>query len=411
MATVRKRKWTHNGVEREAWVVSYTDQGGKRRQATFNKKKEADAYRIKTEDEIVKRIHVAPSQTETLRDAINAWIEDRERRWRRGEVSGLTLYGNRSKIRFLPDSLMQMKLIDITGMKVEEWATDALKTYSKSTVVNFVSIINLSLGFAVRRRKIAINPLVHDKVRISLGKRKRVTIPSREQIGQIIQSLGPDGDSSYLKGPRGNSLQMRALIVALGIFQGLRRGEIAGLQWGDVDFQNNTLRVVHSYSRVDKLKSPKTAAGKRSVPLARPTRAMLQHVWSTIGEPSEGFVLTGRRGLPVDPNKLTSFHWPEIMKRANLVDEGGKPLFSMHAMRHAYVSLLVAAGMSPLLVSKQVGHSKTSVTLDVYSHLFNEDDTGAASIEIISNSFDDTTRPAIASLVDATRARHIPLTH
>lgn len=82
MATVRKRKWTHNGQEKEAWVVTYTDEVGKRRQKTFDKKKDADRYRAHAEVEVERGEHVPAREALTVKELSElflAHLEDRLR--------------------------------------------------------------------------------------------------------------------------------------------------------------------------------------------------------------------------------------------------------------------------------------------------------------------------------------------
>ncbi|QIB36540.1 tyrosine-type recombinase/integrase [Ancylobacter pratisalsi] len=405
MASVAKRKRQHNGVESETWVVRYTDQSGKRRLKTFDKKKDADAFRSQVDIDVRDGTHVAPSQSVTLGRAMDAYLEDCKARWKRGELAGNTLYGYETKAKGISENLRRRRLTELTGLMVEDFANEMRVRYSKRTVQMFVSVVSLSIGYAIRRRWLKVNPLIHDRVRMVVGEREAVSIPSKAQIGQLINSIATQEKRPYLTGPRGESPIIRAAIVALGIFGGLRRGEMAGLQWEDVDFIEGVLRLRHSYSRIDKLKAPKTKAGKRSVPMSSPIRAVLQQIWEGHGRPTAGYVLTGRRGLPFCPNKLTSFHWPATMKHAGLLDEKGTPLFSMHEMRHAYVSLLAEQNLPPLVISRLVGHSKIAVTMDVYAHLFPEDNSGAQAVErAVAQLGGATMLPPIAAM-DATTAR------
>lgn len=86
MASVRKRKWKHKGVEREAWVVAYTDQSGKRRIQTFDKKKEAETAKTQIELEIASGSHVAASQSLTVAKACEMYLRHYEQRVKAKEV-------------------------------------------------------------------------------------------------------------------------------------------------------------------------------------------------------------------------------------------------------------------------------------------------------------------------------------
>src|SRR5690348_9333369 len=117
MATVTKRKWAHNGVQKEAWRVRYIDHGGTRRSKTFDRKKDADAYRLRAEMELEAGTHVAYSKTVTLNEAAEAWLQDNDRRWRIGDLTGATVkrYEYDSRRHILP-RLGAVKLVDLTAL-------------------------------------------------------------------------------------------------------------------------------------------------------------------------------------------------------------------------------------------------------------------------------------------------------
>ena len=79
MATVRKRTWTYKGERHTAWVVNYADQNGKRRLKTFGNKKAADAWLVGAAHEVKQGTHTADSESITIADACELWIERGER--------------------------------------------------------------------------------------------------------------------------------------------------------------------------------------------------------------------------------------------------------------------------------------------------------------------------------------------
>jgi len=78
MASIRKRVWKTNGVEKTAWVVDYTDQAGKRRLKTFATKKEADAWAVTARHEVKQGVHTPVSVSITVAEAFERWIADCE---------------------------------------------------------------------------------------------------------------------------------------------------------------------------------------------------------------------------------------------------------------------------------------------------------------------------------------------
>lgn len=391
MASVRKRTWTHKGVTNESWVVSYTDLDGKRRLRTFEKKKDADAFRTKVEGEIADGMHTASSATKTLGEALDAMLEDCKRRWSVGDMAAQTLYSYQAKRKTIPDAISRIKLTEVTSLRIEEYANDLMKTLKRLTVVDTISLISLAMKFAVRRKWIRYNPLVQDRVRIIGPKTAEKVMPSKQQIRALVQTL-----VDYQRPKRGRlrSEEIRALMVMLGIFVGLRRGEMCGLQWEDVDFGNDMIRVRHSFCWIDKLKSTKTRAGNRNIPMPEPVKRVLLEIRAR----REGsdlaaspFVMLGNWGQPVLPNKLGHLYWVPLMQDAGLVDENKKPLFTLHALRHAFVSLLIEQGMKPIVVARLAGHADIETTLNTYSHIFPEDQSGKDAVALISGEFFDAT--------------------
>src|SRR5687768_15655825 len=86
MASVAKRKWTHKGSSREAWVVRYKDKSGAHRSRQFDLKKDADAYKREVENEMDAGTHIARRNSRTVAAAIDDYLADIERRYRENKV-------------------------------------------------------------------------------------------------------------------------------------------------------------------------------------------------------------------------------------------------------------------------------------------------------------------------------------
>ena len=130
-----------------------------------------------------------------------------------------------------------------------------------------------------------------------------------------------------------------------------------------------------------RLKSPKTKRGRRSIVLPafavdtlnEHRKAQLElRLQLGMGKPeSEALVFCNHDGSPLSPNALS-----QAWIRA--VQEAGLPKRTFHSLRHSHASALIRAGLDVVRVSRQLGHSKPTVTLNVYAHEFEEADSGAA---------------------------------
>lgn len=162
---------------------------------------------------------------------------------------------------------------------------------------------------------------------------------------------------------------------------GLRRGELLGLQWGDL--KRNRLHIQRTYVRNKKglvLSTPKTSKGKRFVTLPEDMLEVLaEHKKrqvaerAAMGEKWEKnlFIFTAETGGPLSPQSLQTI-WTRLQALAEV------PHARLHDLRHLHVSLLIKQGFDPRTVADRVGHTDPAFTLRRYSHMFEEQREEAA---------------------------------
>lgn len=166
--------------------------------------------------------------------------------------------------------------------------------------------------------------------------------------------------------------RLRALYV-LALFLGLRRGELLGLRWADVDLEAGTLEIAQALQRVRgelRFVRPKTRNSARTIPLPDVCRtALREHGKRQAGEVAEagdewhdsGLVFTTKVGTPIEPDNLRR-SWEPLRRAAGL--EGVR----FHDIRHTCVTLLLNLGIAPNTVMEIVGHSHIGVTMEIYAH-------------------------------------------
>lgn len=155
---------------------------------------------------------------------------------------------------------------------------------------------------------------------------------------------------------------------------GMRRGELLGLRWGDVNLDQERLHVRQTYVVVNyrpAFSKPKTNRSARSIALDSATVAALRAhrarqsaerlAWGTAYEDS-GLVFTRENGAPIHPQALSDA-FARLGRRAEL------PPIRFHDLRHTYATVALAGGVHPKVVSDRLGHSSIAVTLDRYSHV------------------------------------------
>ena len=144
---------------------------------------------------------------------------------------------------------------------------------------------------------------------------------------------------------------------------GLRRGELLGLKWEDIDLDRGNLRVKRQIARIDGeiVEAPlKTKNAYRTLPLAEDTVDVLQQQKKKVG--SRPWVFPSPTGGPISPDSvLHMLH--RVLKRAGL------PRVRFHDLRHTFATLALQNGVDIKTVSGMLGHFSAGFTLDTYAHV------------------------------------------
>src|SRR5262245_41060121 len=182
--SVRKRKWvTRRGEAKEAWVVDYTDQEGNRVLQTFERKKEAEAYHDTVRIDVSKGEHIAPSKSETVKEAAERWIKRVEAEGR--ERGTIRQYRQHVNLHIAP-RIGPVKLSSLTAPRVEAFRDDLLAKMSRpmarKVLTSFKSILKVA-----KRGQVAAD--------VSIGKDKRkrklevgVDIPTPDEVRRLLKA-------------------------------------------------------------------------------------------------------------------------------------------------------------------------------------------------------------------------------
>ena len=184
---------------------------------------------------------------------------------------------------------------------------------------------------------------------------------SEAEAHAFLQMAGESGD------------RFESLYV-LAITTGLRRGELLGLRWDDVDLERGTLRVGRALVREGGrhlLGETKTRRGRRQVNLTpRTVKALKTHRKRQLEErmklvglhEDHGLIFATKVGTPVNPENLVKRSFKPLLKKTGL------PEIRFHDLRHTCATLLLGRGVHPKIVQELLGHATIAMTLDTYSH-------------------------------------------
>lgn len=224
--------------------------------------------------------------------------------------------------------------------------------------------LSMALKEAVSRELITRNPAEAVKV-----------ISDRQRGGRSAQAWSPDELAKFLHIAR-QERQGQVLVFMVSL--GLRRGEVCGLRWSNVNFEKRTCHIVENLITIEGkpyVSSPKTAKGKRIVCLSDEAINLL-YSWKAVQQKERqmmcgewqdtDYVFTTIKGTPLHPDNLN-----RTLNR--LCESVQVRRIRVHDLRHTYASLLLRHQIPLEVVSKSLGHSSPAFTLNAYRHVSDDE--------------------------------------
>ena len=253
-------------------------------------------------------------------------------------------YGQLLRAYILP-TLGAQKLSEVRRRDVQDFV-DELRALglAPSTIANILDPLRVIFRRATRRDEIAIDPTDNLDLPAIRGRRDRIESPERAH--EYLAVL-PDSERAFW---------------AVALFCGLRRGELRGLQWSDIEFDVGVIRVERSWDPVKGPIDVKTGAGRRAVPMAFVVRRELTAHKARTSRDAEDLVF-GRTAT--EP-----FFASTIRSRANAAwQKAGLEPITPHEARHCAISYFIAAGLDWKQISTWAGHGDVRQTWNRYGHL------------------------------------------
>lgn len=268
-----------------------------------------------------------------------------------------------------------LTLAKLKPLHIQSMLNQSIKNLSAASVHKQYAVLRQALDQGIKWQVCTSNPC------------EAVTPPRREKYKgnvltpvqlQILIDLA-SGSKTYLP-------------INLAVTCGLRRGEVCGLRWQDVDFEKGLLFVRHSLDWEDsklKLRPVKTTSSERCVKLPQMMLEDLKKAKRRQAEDKlragglyndQDYVWAWDDGRPHDPDYLYST-FQKMLKRYNTKIENDTalnieqkkekmlPIVRFHDLRHSHATFLLLAGVPVKVISERLGHSTTRVTQDIYSHV------------------------------------------
>jgi integrase len=298
--------------------------------------------------------YVAPAKMTFKAYVEETWFPHVEKTRRPGTVDQ---YARMLRLHIYP-VLGGVPMQSITPTLIDKMVTKATtgeKPLSATSARVLIAIVSSALEYAKKKKIVARNP-ARDADMPAVDRRPR-TIWTAGETRRFLEAVEDD--------------RLHALWRLIAV-TGMRRGEALGLQWRSVDLKQATVEVVQQLVPVGErlvLGPPKTAAGKRTLPIDERTVDALRAYQATrelerqvLGEPAEDLdlVFVKPDGAPLNPRAVTQ-RFARLVKNAKLAH------IRLHDLRHGAATLAVAGDVNLELLRRRMGHSTIRTTVDLYA--------------------------------------------
>ena len=241
---------------------------------------------------------------------------------------------------------------------------------SPKTIQHYHRLISSILQTAVQWQIILYNPC--ERIKPPKAEQKESRFLDDVEVLELFHCLDKE------------AIQYKTLITLL-VYTGMRRGEILGLKWSDIDFNAQTINIQRAVLYLPNKgifeDSTKTSSSQRIIKVSDTALQLLKEYkknqniqrlqcgdqWHNLN-----YIFTSWNGKPMHPDSLTAWFKKFIIKY-NL------PSVSIHSLRHTNASLLIANGVNITTVSKRLGHATTATTTKIYAHAIKSADETASN--------------------------------
>ena len=335
-------------MAKKLYTVTLTLPNGKRKYFRGATKKEAEAKRDEAHKQLDSGIDIGSDMT--VKELCEVWLRD----YKKGNVRDVTYKGYCTVVRtWIEPELGTLRVIDVKPVHIRHMLSNHGK-FAKGTRKVIIRTTRAIFDVAVEELDmIPKNPCL---------KNIKATGEESEKVSALTKAQSEE----LLNAAKGTALY---LFVLLALKAGLRRGELLGLMWSDIDFDLGILTVQRSVSYTEKnpqgelVHTVKTEAGYRDIPLPQ---GVLTELKEHKDRSCSLYVVHGRDGSYM-PCSVLSYNWGKLTERISF------PCHP-HQLRHTCITNWFAdSGLDIKEVQYCAGHSSPNMSLDRYTHYLKQD--------------------------------------
>ena len=293
-------------------------------------------------------------------ELVNIYLED----YCKDNLKENTIYGYKNLLKVILPELGSLKVKDITTRTLQRYYNKLKREngYCSNTIRHHYVLINSIFEIGIKWQLVSTNP--NKCIEKPKANAKKAKIYNYEQLNKFLEVL--DLEPIYYQAP-----------MLLCVDTGMRREELNGLKWENVDLERGIIRVREVRLAVGKdtvVTTPKTDNSNRDIDITQKTLRALKklkeyqnNLANVLGNKwnDTGYVFVNDSGSPYYPDTL-SYFFKKIIKKYNLDD------LTFHQLRHTSASLLLHSKEDIVSVSARLGHSNVSTTLDIYAQIVEE---------------------------------------
>ncbi|OMF28333.1 site-specific integrase [Paenibacillus sp. FSL H8-0259] len=346
------------------------DQGtGKRiqkKKGGFATQKEADRALIALLASVDKGDYVSEINL-TIADFFDIWLKD------------YALQKYKSTVYDVEESIIRSRIVPVIGrqklqqikpLTINRFYNGLLEKYSSDYVRHVHAILRKAFGQAVKWEMLVSNPI--DKVEAPKLRRKEMKTWTMEQCLHFLETA--EGHVHYI-------------VFSLAIHTGMRKGEVLGLRWSDIDFEAKSLMIQQTVNWTPSkgiiIQDTKTSSSARRIPIGNMLITDLKHRLQIIEDNKQNIGIENYKdhdlvccyanGEPIKPRRVTETF-------AFLTGKSELPKIRFHDLRHSHASMLLNNGINAKIGAERLGHSSVQIYLDRYSHLLPDMQRDAADL-------------------------------
>ena len=335
------------------WVGQFTDPFTKKRKTVYDKDEKTLKRKLRDAIRDAENGKYVEKSKQTIPEIAEKIIERKHQANITGSSAYLRSLGTLKLIQ--KSELAEKPIQNVTQDDLQDFF-NSLKHYSNSYIAKIFQIVKASFDEALKDELIVKNPIVH------------VIKPKSNKQDKKIEALTLEEHQRFVASLTDKEVYKDIFLVAINT--GMRCGEILALQPNDIDLDKNIIHVSKTISRNDFSRyvlkeGTKTYAGTRDIPFSDELKSVLINSLSK-QENNEFGLIYSLDNKVIMPSTLNSV-FQRMCRNLNF-----KGSYNFHMLRHTFATRCIEAGMPANVLQKILGHKNVSVTLDIYTSVFDK---------------------------------------